>query len=307
MQKETIKIILVYALACLIWGSTWMAIRVGLDSLTPFISVGLRFSFAALFILIFMKIKGMRIQMDRLSIKLYLQMAFFSFVIPYGLVYWGEQYIPSGLASVLFAINPFFVTIFSFYILSQEKITPYKIIGMIVGFIGIVVIFSEDITNTAGFFVWGMVAVVLSALMQGWIQVIVKKYGQHLHSFTMNYYPMLIAGISMLIIGLFTENLDYIKFDSKAILSVLYLAFFGSMIVFTCWYWLLKRVNVIVLSLITFITPVIALILGIILLKEVFTVTDIFGSFLVLVGLIIATLGNVKSFKNIKFLKKQPA
>jgi drug/metabolite transporter (DMT)-like permease len=306
MQKETLKIILVYALACLIWGSTWMAIRVGLDSLTPFISVGLRFSFAALFILIFMKIKGMSIQMDKLSIKLYLQMAFFSFVIPYGLVYWGEQYIPSGLASVLFAINPFFVTIFSFYMLLQEKITPYKIIGMIVGFIGIVVIFSEDITNTAGFFVWGMVAVVLSALMQGWIQVIVKKYGQHLHPFTMNFYPMLIGGSTMLVVGLFTENIGYIKFDSKAILSVLYLAFFGSMIVFTCWYWLLKRVNVIVLSLITFITPVIALILGIILLKEVFTVTDIFGSFLVLVGLIIATLGNVKSFKNIKFLKKQP-
>jgi putative membrane protein PagO len=306
MQKDTIKIILVYALACLIWGSTWMAIRLGLDSLTPFVSVGLRFSFAALFILIFMKIKGMKIQMDKLSIKLYLQMAFFSFVIPYGLVYWGEQYIPSGLASVLFAINPFFVTIFSFYMLSQEKITPYKIIGMIVGFIGIVVIFSEDITNTAGFFVWGMVAVVLSALIQGWIQVVIKKYGQHLHSFTMNFYPMLIAGITMLFIGFFTENLNYIKFDSKAILSVLYLASFGSMIVFTCWYWLLKRVSVIVLSLITFITPVIALILGIILLKEVFTVIDIFGSFLVLVGLIIATLGNVKSFKNIKFLKKQP-
>ena len=307
MQKATIKIILVYALACLIWGSTWMAIRLGLDSLTPFISVGLRFSFAALFILIFMKIKGLKVQMDKLSIKLYMQMAFFSFVIPYGLVYWGEQYIPSGLASVLFAINPFFVTIFSFFMLSQEKITLYKIIGMIIGFIGIVVIFSEDITNTAAFFVWGMVAIVLSALLQGWIQVVMKKHGQYLNSFTMNFYPMLIAGVCMLILGFFTENLNYIKFDSKAILSVLYLASFGSMVVFTCWYWLLKRVNVIVLSLITFITPVIALILGIILLKEVFTVSDLIGSFLVLVGLMVATLGNVKSLKNINFLKKQPA
>ncbi len=307
MQKATIKIILVYALACLIWGSTWMAIRLGLDSLTPFISVGLRFSFAALFILIFMKIKGLKVQMDKLSIKLYMQMAFFSFVIPYGLVYWGEQYIPSGLASVLFAINPFFVTIFSFFMLSQEKITAYKIIGMIIGFIGIVVIFSEDITNTAAFFVWGMVAIVLSALLQGWIQVVMKKHGQYLNSFTMNFYPMLIAGVCMLIIGFFTENLNYIKFDSKAILSVLYLASFGSMVVFTCWYWLLKRVNVIVLSLITFITPVIALILGIILLKEVFTASDLIGSFLVLVGLMVATLGNVKSLKDINFLKKQPA
>ena len=307
MQKATIKIILVYALACLIWGSTWMAIRLGLDSLTPFISVGLRFSFAALFILIFMKIKGLKVQMDKLSIKLYMQMAFFSFVIPYGLVYWGEQYIPSGLASVLFAINPFFVTIFSFFMLSQEKITLYKIIGMIIGFIGIVVIFSEDITNTTAFFVWGMVAIVLSALLQGWIQVVMKKHGQYLNSFTMNFYPMLIAGVCMLILGFFTENLNYIKFDSKAILSVLYLASFGSMVVFTCWYWLLKRVNVIVLSLITFITPVIALILGIILLKEVFTASDLIGSFLVLVGLMVATLGNVKSLKDINFLKKQPA
>jgi drug/metabolite transporter (DMT)-like permease len=307
MQKETLKIILVYALACLIWGSTWMAIKLGLDSLTPFVSVGLRFSFAALFILIFMKIKRMKIQKDKLSIKLYLQMAFFSFVIPYGLVYWGEQYIPSGLASVLFAINPFFVTIFSFYMLSQEKITPYKIIGMIVGFIGILVIFYQDITNTAAFVIWGMVAIILSALIQGWIQVVVKKYGQHLNSFTMNYYPMLIAGITMLIFGLLTENLTYIRIDSNAVISVLYLAFFGSMIVFTCWYWLLKRVSVIVLSLISFITPVIALILGIILLNEVFTTNDFLGSLLVIVGLMIATLGNIKSFKNIKFLKKQPA
>ena len=307
MQKDTIKIILVYALACLIWGSTWMAIRLGLDSLTPFISIGLRFSFASIFILIFMKIKGMKIQVDKLSIKLYFQMGFFSFVIPYGLVYWGEQYIPSGLASVLFAVNPFFVTIFSFYMLSQEKITAYKIIGMVIGFIGILVIFFKDITNTAAFFVWGMVSIVLSALIQGWIQVVVKKHGQHLNSFTMNFYPMLIAGIGMLIIGISTENLGYIKFDSKAILSVLYLAFFGSMIVFTCWYWLLKRVSVIVLSLITFITPVIALILGIIFLKEVITASDLLGSFLVLAGLLIATMGNIKSFKNIRFLKKQPA
>ncbi len=307
MQKNTIKILLVYALACIIWGSTWMAIRIGLDSLTPFISIGLRFSFAALFIFIFMKIKGMKVQMDKLSIKLYLQMAFFSFVIPYGLVYWGEQYVPSGLASVLFAINPFFVTIFSFYMLSQEKITPYKIIGMIVGFIGIVIIFFDDITNTTAFFIWGMVAVVLSALIQGWIQVIMKKHGQYLNSFTLNFYPMLIAGISMLIIGFLTEDLSYIKFDSKAIISVLYLASFGSMVVFTCWYWLLKRVSVIILSLITFITPVIALILGIIFLKEVLTIGDILGSLFVLGGLMIATMGNIKSFKNINFLKKQSA
>ncbi len=305
MQNNTIKIISVYAIACLIWGSTWMAIRIGLDSLTPFISAGLRFLFASFFILFFMKIRKMKIQKDKISVKLYLAMGFFSFVIPYGLVYWGEQYIPSGLASVLFAINPFFVALFSYYLLSQEKITIYKIAGMITGFTGIVIIFSEDIFNTTAFYVWGMAAIILSALIQGWIQVTIKKHGQHLNPFSMNFYPMLLAGISLLLIGFLTEDIKKITIDEKAVVSVLYLAFFGSMIVFTCWYWLLKRVNVIVLSLIAFITPVIALILGIVFLNEALTIKHLTGSLFVLAGLLIATLGNVKSNLKINLIQKR--
>ena len=125
MQNNTAKIVAVYIIACLIWGSTWMAIRVSLESLTPFV------------VIILVKIKCIKIQTDKLSLMLYLVMGLFSFVFPFGLVYWGEQYVPSGLASVLFAVNPFFVAIFSYYFIANENVGIHKIIGIILGFVGL--------------------------------------------------------------------------------------------------------------------------------------------------------------------------
>ena len=181
MQKNIVKIIFVYAVACLIWGSTWMAIRISLDSFTPFLSAGFRFSLASVFIYTLMKFKGIKIQTDRLSVTLYLLMGFFSFVIPFGLVYWGEQYVPSGLASVLFAVNPFFVAIFSYYFIVSEKVGVHKIIGIILGFAGLLVIFSENLSGDIPIYLPGMLAVVISAIMQGGLQVTIKKYGGNLH------------------------------------------------------------------------------------------------------------------------------
>jgi len=86
--KDSIKIFSVFALCCLIWGSTWLGIKASLYSLTPFYSVGFRFVIASFLVLLFVKYKGIKIQTDKVSINLYLIMGFFSYVIPYGLVYW---------------------------------------------------------------------------------------------------------------------------------------------------------------------------------------------------------------------------
>lgn len=305
MSKNFVKIISVYAVACLIWGSTWMFIRISLDSFTPFLSAGLRFSLASVFIYSLMKFKRIKIQTDRLSIILYLLMGFFSFVIPFGLVYWGEQFVPSGLASVLFAVNPFFVAIFSYYFIASEKVGAHKITGIILGFAGLLVIFSENLSGDIPIYLPGMLAVIISAIMQGGLQVTIKKHGAALHPLSMNLVPMMIAGVVMTVIGLLFENKDNIDFTTEGILSIAYLALFGSLVTFTSYYWLLKRVSVIVLSLIAFITPIIALILGWIFLNEVLSARHIAGSFLVLLGVLSATLGNVSSMKKIRLLKKE--
>ncbi|MDH3268582.1 MAG: EamA family transporter [Ignavibacteria bacterium] len=305
MSKLAVKVFLAYLALCLIWGSTWMAIRVGLESLTPLFSAGLRFSLASIMIFALMKIKSIPLQTDKVSIRLYLLMGFFSFVIPFGLVYWAEQFVPSGMAAVLFAVYPFWVVIFSYIRMPSEFIGFYKIFGTILGFAGIVIIFSDSFDGDLTNYLIGMFAVVLSGIMQAWIAVSIKKFGNHLHSLSMNFIPMVIAGISMIAIAFFTEDLSTIRMDENAILSILYLAFFGSVITFTTFYWLIKRINLVILSLIAFITPIVALILGYFIYSEVLSTRHFIGAAMVLTGVFWANLGNLLKLRKGSIIKAE--
>lgn len=301
MLSEKFKIGAGYVLICLIWGSTWLAIKIGLDSLTPVISGGIRFLLASVIVYLFMLIKKINLQTDRLSVKLYLMLAFFSFVIPFGLVYWAEQFVPSGLASIIFAVMPFMVIIFSRISMPQNKIALDQLLGVIVGFLGIVVIFSENITFEFKDFLFGILAILTSATMQAAIAVMIKKHGSHLNPLSMNFVPLLIAGIFMTAFAILFENSSQWKFDSKAIISISYLAFFGTLITFTTYYWLLKRINVVILSLSTFITPIVAVILGWIIAGEILSTQALAGSGMVLIGILFANFSGVKKY----FLSKK--
>jgi len=298
MKSTTPKIILVYLILCLIWGSTWLGIRASLESLSPFISSGFRFIIASTGIFVIMRMRGMTLQKDKAAIKLYLLMGFFSFIIAFGLVYWGEQFVPSGLASVLFGVYPFCVALFSFLFIPDEKIGTYKIVGMVLGFFGIIVIFSDSFGADLSLNILGMIAIVLSGVIQAAIAVLIKKEGKALNPLSMNFIPMLIAGVGLTILGLILEDISKIKIDSTAIISVLYLALFGSIITFTSFYWLMKKVNIVILSLIAFITPIVALFLGWLIYDEQLTRENIIGAAMVLVGLLIANLQS--------FIKSKP-
>ena len=298
-MNEKIKIVLGYIIITLLWGSTWLAIRVGLDSLTPMFAVGVRFFIASIFVFIIMKISKVKLQTDSLSIKLYLFIAFFSFIVPFSLVYWGEQFVPSGLASVIFGVFPFFVILFSWLLLPDGSIGIYKSIGVLAGFIGITIIFWEDLSLDFADYSLGMIAILVSATIQGFVAVIIKKHGSKLNPLSMNFVPLLITGIVLIPVGLLFEDRESLVFDSKAIYSILYLAFFGTVVTFTIYFWLMKKINVVILSLSTFLTPIIALILGAIILSEKFTTNQILGSSLVLIGILFANFrGLVKYYKD---------
>jgi drug/metabolite transporter (DMT)-like permease len=302
-MSQRVKIILVFALICFIWGSTWLAIRIGLETLTPMFSSGLRFILASLLILLWMRIKGMEFQKDKISIRLYLIMGIFSFVIPFGLVYWAEQFVPSGLSAVLFAVYPFFVVLFSYLLIPSQTLGFVKSIGIVIGFAGILVIFSDDLGGDVTSYLLGMGGVVVSGMMQAGIAVIIKKHGQHLNPLTMNFFPMAIAGIALSLIGILFEDLSNLEFNTNAVLSICYLALFGSIVTFTSYYWLLKRVNVILLSFMAFITPIVALILGWLVYSEQLTTNHFWGSVLVLTGLLWANLGSISKLKNRRMIK----
>ncbi len=289
MIRITPLIAIGYLAICLIWGSTWLVIRLGMESLTPFVSAGVRFTIASSVILLVMKIRSIPLIFDGSAMKIYLVGGFFSFLIPFGLVYWGQQFISSGLASVLFAVYPFSVAVVAHFTLHDEKLKKTKIIGMLVGFIGIIVIFSDSFAirfNLMEFF--GMAAVVGSGIIQSFVVVLIKKEGKHLNPFSMNLVPMAIAAIGFLAAGLLLEDVGRNRFDLIGLSSVFYLGIFGSIVTFTTYYWLLKKVSVLLMSLIAFITPIIALILGWLVYDEKLTVFHLIGSILVLTGLLVS-------------------
>lgn len=289
-ETATYKIFLIYLILCFVWGSTWLAIKISIESFPPFISAGLRFFIASFTIFTLMRIRGSELQTDEEAIKLYFMMGFFSFVIPFGLVYWAEQFVDSGLASVLFAVYPFFVAIFSYFMIPNEKISLIRIIGMVLGFSGILIIFHDSFSLTITDYILGMFAIVISAIMQAFMAVTIKKRGKYLNPLTMNLVPMMIAGIVMLFIGFLFENFEKINITEKGVIAVLYLAVIGSVVTFTSFYWLLKKISVIIMSLIAFITPVVAIILGWLLYGETLSKNHLIGTSLVLIGVLIANL-----------------
>ncbi|MCS7052589.1 MAG: EamA family transporter [Ignavibacterium sp.] len=289
-ETATYKIVIIYLILCFVWGSTWLAIKMSLESFPPFLSAGIRFVIASFTIYFLMNIRGTELQTDKEALKLYFMLGFFSFVIPFGLVYWAEQFVDSGLASVLFAVYPFFVAIFSYFLIPNEEIGIVRIVGMILGFSGIVVIFHDSFSLTISDYILGMFAIVLSAIMQAFMAVTIKKRGKYLNPLTMNLIPMLIAGFIMMLIGLFYEGWDKVRLTEKGIIAVIYLAVIGSVVTFTSFYWLLKKVSVIIMSFIAFITPIVAIFLGWILYDETLSEKHTLGTALVLIGVFIANL-----------------
>lgn len=291
-MSENYKIYSGYVALAIIWGSTWLFIKIGLESFTPLFSAGVRFLIAALTIFIVLRIRSIKLQRDPIAIRLYLFMGLFSFYIPFGLVYWGEQFVNSGLASVLFAVYPFAVAGVSSFLIPEEKVSREKIAGMVFGFSGIILIFRDDFNFNFSNQMLGMLAIVTSALMQSTVVVAVKKWGNHLNSFSMNFVPMAIAGILFTLSGVLFEDYTYNKWDLKGLASIAYLGIFGSVVTFTTYYWILKRINVVLLSLLTFITPVVALLLGWIFYGEQLKPNQYAGSALVFAGILIANLFN---------------
>lgn len=295
-MSEKLKIVLGYIIISIVWGSTWLVIRLGLNSLTPLIASGLRFIAASIMIYFFMKYKKVSLQLDSLSIKIYFFLGVFSYFIPFGLVYWGEQFVPSGLASIIFAIFPFMVMLFSKIALKNEIIDRNKLIGVILGFAGIYLIFSDDLTLDFTNYFWGIIALLSSAILQAISAVVIKKYGKNLNPISMNFLPVSIGGSLLLISGTIFEDFSKIIFDLNSIFSIIYLAFFGTLISFTIYYWLLKRINIVILALNSFITPIIAIFLGWLVLNETLEKNSLYGSLFVLAGLLLSNLSGILKF-----------
>jgi drug/metabolite transporter (DMT)-like permease len=248
----------------------------------------LRFLLASLFLLGLIEFRRIQFARDQMFWKLGLLMGLSSFGIPLALVYWGTQFIPTGLASILFATHPFAVALWSYFLLPNDRLSKPSLAGILLGFVGIYVIFASEFSFQSLLGIEGMIAIILSSTLQAFTLVTVKKYGGPYNTMSLNYVGMVIGGVLLAMMSFATEKHEGIVFNQEAILSLIYLALFGSVITFVTYFWLLKHVEVVLLSLTAFVTPIIAVVAGVIVFGERLTVQIFIGSALVLTGIVIA-------------------
>jgi drug/metabolite transporter (DMT)-like permease len=284
------KIALGYIGICLIWGTTWLAIKFAIFTLPPFLSAGIRFSIASLLILIILRIRKYKYHFDLRQTIFLLLIGLGSFSVPYGLVYWAENRISSGLTATTFAVMPFFAAILSRIFLKTNDLSFWKIFGIILGFSGLTVIFWGDLRLGSIESAEGILAVVVSAIANAAVAVTVKKFGREIDPLFINLIPMAFGALSLLLTSLFTESWQGLKFDASTIIAIFYLAVVGSVVAFTLYFYVLKHISVVLLSMSSFITPVIALTAGALVLGERIPGGMLLGASLILCGILVLNL-----------------
>ncbi|HUW64538.1 MAG TPA: EamA family transporter [Spirochaetia bacterium] len=249
-----------FALLCLIWGSTWLAIKIGLAYFPPFTFAAIRFALATLVVYGAGLWRHEPISWRWSDLRGAVWFGIFNGV-DYALIFWAEQYIPSGLTSIINAALPFFSLIFA-CLLAGEKVTLVKGLGLLAGFCGVVLIFGGDVLHLGRGSLAGQTAVLLSTVSYALGATLAKRYQHKLGLLEQVTVQM---GVTTLVIAVPAVLLErgqafHLALDGVAVL--LYLALVGSVGAFLLYFWLLERMEVSRLSYISMITPVIAVFLG---------------------------------------------
>ncbi len=273
-----------FFLLCLIWGSTWLVIKQGLEDLPPLTSAGLRFGLAAVCLALFIALGGRRDRGEAPPQRLWLMMGVLNFSFSYGLVYYAETLLPSGLVSVLWAVYPLMMAVLAHRYLPGERLGPSHAFGFVLGFAGVVLLFLTDVSSVGPEAMTLAALLMLSPMAAAISTLLVKKYGSGYSAMLLNRNAMAIGAGILLGGAAVAEQGEPITWSNTAIFSIVYLALAGTVVTFTIYFWLLRHCPANKLSLIAFITPCVALFLGQALGGEQITANTIGGTAMILTG-----------------------
>jgi drug/metabolite transporter (DMT)-like permease len=283
------KPLLVWLILCVIWGSTWIFIKLGLADLPPISFAAVRFTVASLILLPIMRLQRIEFPQGRKIWSIILITGLLQFFFNYGLLFWGEQHISSGLAAVLQATIPAFGLVLA-RIYVGEQITGLKVFSILLGLAGVAVIFREQLVLNGQMAFLGSLAVVIGAFGAAYASVLTKAKSAGINPASFLFGQMLVGQIPLWLIGLaFEGNPVHFQWTLRAIACVLFLAVVGSILAFWLYYWLLSKIDVSRAMMIAFVTPLVAIFIGS-FFGEKLDQNTFFGGLLILlsVALIIA-------------------
>jgi drug/metabolite transporter (DMT)-like permease len=270
---------------CVVWSSTWLAIKVGLRDLPPISFVAIRFLIA---IIVLLAVSMGRTRLFPLRRSDYVVLAItgvLMFAVNYTLLFWAELHVSSGLAAVLQATIPMFGLIFAHWMLPDEPLRFQKLAGVIIAIGGVTVICARLLGFNGPLAFWGGVAVVFGAGSAAFANVLVKARSIQLAPAMLAAWQMIFGTAPLLVLGFAVDgNPARFHWTTMSVFCLVYLAVIGSALTFLLLYWLLPRLTVAQLQSISLITPPGAVMLGWLLGGETFPASFLLGASLVLAG-----------------------
>lgn len=282
--------IIIWLVLCLIWGTTWFFIKIGLEDLPPITFAAARFIVSIFILAAIISIQKIPLPQTAKQWKLIALTGILQFSVNYSLVFWSEVHISSGLAAVLQAMITVFGLILAWIHLPNERITKLKIIAVLLGVCGVAVIFIEQLQINSLMAFAGCAAIVVGAYAAAHGSILVKAYGSGLHPATLVFGQMLCGILPIIVYALAVEgNPLKLNWTKQAVICVLYLSIFGTIAAFWLYYWLLSKIESTKAMMISLVTPLLAVVIGGIFLGERLPVQTFFGGILILasIGLIV--------------------
>ncbi len=279
------RVLFVWILTCAIWSTVWLFIKIGVRDVPPVTFAVFRLS--AAFVVLAPITLWQRTPLPR-TIRDWGLIAATGVVllgVNYALLNWGIQFISSGLTAVLQALTPAFGFVFAHALLHDEKMTPVKGVALLLGLAGVAAIFSHQLDVVGPSAVWGGVAVVAGSACVAMAYVVMRRHGNHLHPSVVTSGQMLAALGPLVVYAVTVEGNPFrVQWTMASALSVLYLAFLGSIAGAWLNYWLLKRIGATRLLVMGLIEPLIAVLLGALLLGETMTGWTLAGGVCIIVS-----------------------
>ncbi len=282
---------LVYIVLCLIWGTTWMAIRVLVRDVSPLWAAGVRFVLAALLLAVALAIRKTTPIRGARQWRATIILGFTIVAIPYGLLFWAEQYITSSMAAVMYTSVPLVVSLLT-PLMTHDRVPRAAILCMVVAMGGIAVLFSGALSVSRSSLLGG-VAMLGAVTSTSWSIVFAKRELQDVDHWAATAWQTIFGGAVLLALGAILERGRPATWTPAAIAALLFLTIFGTAVAFALYYWLLKRVRPYQAASMSLVIPVIAIFEGALVLGEAIPVSMVVASGLVLFS--VAVLLRVQS------------
>lgn len=297
MKRELHKAYFALGLVSFFWGTTYIASKIGADNMPGLFVSGLRQFMSGIILVAWFLIRGYQLPGWDVLKKISVQ-SIFMLCLANGLLTWSLEYISGGLAAIIAALVPLFIALFTVWLSKCAKITRWMVVGLVIGFAGVFTIFYDYLAQLQSkTFVFGVILALLSTLSWSFGTVYTSKQKPPIDILFNVGLQMLVAGVLVLIVcGITGKYISLADVNRDSWLALIYLVVFGSLVAYSAYVFVISKLPPTQVSIYAYINPIVAVVIGWLLLSEKMNANMIIGTLITLSGVYLVN----REFKKVK-------